>query len=127
LAKLEPVAAYIVEAELARTKVTDAGLQSVATWENLRALDLTRTAVTSQGVAGLASLKKLERLNLTSTSVDDAGLQALREIPALQRLWFFETKVADASVDFWEGSKGPDFGLSGSNAAEPRIDTKKHE
>ena len=105
LAKLEPVAAYIVEAELARTKVTDAGLQSIARWENLRSLDLTRTAVTSHGVTELVALKNLERLNLTSTGVDDAGLQALREIPALQRLWFFETKVADASVDSWEGSK----------------------
>ncbi|HTO05401.1 MAG TPA: c-type cytochrome domain-containing protein, partial [Opitutus sp.] len=84
LARLEPVAAYIVEAELARTKVTDAGLAAIARWENLRSLDLTRTAVTSRGVGELVSLKKLERLNLTSTGVDDAGLQVLREIPSLQ-------------------------------------------
>jgi hypothetical protein len=106
LAKLEPVSAYIVEAELARTKVTDDGLAAIAGWENLRTLDLTRTAVTSRGVVQLVSLKKLERLNLTSTGVDDAGMHALREIPALQRLWVFETKVADSSGDPWEGIRG---------------------
>lgn len=105
LAKLGPVADYIVEAELARTKVTDTGLSTMAHWQNLRALDLTRTAVTSQGIAGLVALKKLERLNLTSTAVDAAGLQALRKIPALQRLWVFDTKVPEASVDSWESSK----------------------
>lgn len=104
LAKLAPVADYIVEAELARTKVTDDGLRAIAGWENLRSLDLTRTAVTSRGLAGLVSLKKLERLNLTSTGVDDAGLQALREIPALQRLWVFETKVADGNTETSEVS-----------------------
>ena len=96
LAKLAPVGDYIVEAELARTKVTDAGLAAIGRWTNLRNLDLTRTAVTSDGLAGLVSLKKLERLNLTSTGVDDAGLQVLRQIPSLQRLWTFEPKVADA-------------------------------
>jgi hypothetical protein len=105
LATLEPIAAYIVEAELARTKVTDAGLVAIARWENLRSLDLTRTAVTSRGLTQLASLKKLERLNLTSTGVDDAGIQALREIPALQRLWVFETRVAESTVDSWEDSR----------------------
>lgn len=105
LAKLEPVASYIVEAELARTPVTDAGLGAIARWENLRSLDLTRTAVTSRGLTGLVALKKLERLNLTSTGVDDAGLSALREIPALQRLWVFETQVAYPGVDAGEASK----------------------
>jgi mono/diheme cytochrome c family protein len=103
LAKLAPVAAYIVEAELARTKVTDVGLAAIARWENLRSLDLTRTAVTSGGIAELVALKKLERLNLTSTGVDDAGMNALRAIPALQRLWVFETNVADSTGDPWEG------------------------
>lgn len=105
LAKLDPVAAFIVEAELARTKVTDTGLSAIARWENLQSLDLTRTAVTSHGVGALVALKKLERLNLTSTRVDSAGLQALQEIPALQRMWFFDTQVTDSSVDMWERAK----------------------
>jgi hypothetical protein len=99
LAKLEPLAAYIVEAELARTKVTDVGLQAIARWNNLRSLDLTRTAVSSRGIAQLGTLQKLEKLNLTSTGVDNDGFRALREIPALKQLWVFESQVTDASAD----------------------------
>ncbi len=93
LAKLGPLASLIVEAELARTKLTDASLPVLATCENLRALDLTRTAITSAHLNALVKLKRLEALNLTETAVDDAGVAALKGMPALKRLWLFGTKV----------------------------------
>ncbi|MFM8619660.1 MAG: c-type cytochrome domain-containing protein [Opitutaceae bacterium] len=93
LAALAPVAPLIVEAELARTRVTDAGLAALASWENLRAVDLTRTAVTSAGLAPLARLRLLETLNLTDTAVDDSGVAPLRAVPSLRRLWLHGTKV----------------------------------
>jgi mono/diheme cytochrome c family protein len=96
LAKLVPVADLIVEAELARTKITDAGLRAVASWPNLQRLDLTRTAVTSTGVAALKPLAKLESLNLTDTKVDDQGVAALRTNPRLGRIWTFGTPAAAA-------------------------------
>lgn len=99
LARLAPVADLIVEAELARTKITDAGLVSLATFSNLRALDLTRTAVTSAGLGNLASLGKLESLNLTSTGVDDAGVARLKDLPALRKTWVFDTRVAAVAED----------------------------
>jgi hypothetical protein len=46
-ARLAPVGNLIVDAELARTKVTDRGMQSLANFSNLRFLDLSDTAVTS--------------------------------------------------------------------------------
>ena len=93
LAALAPVAPLIVEAELARTRVTDAGVAALAGWENLRVVDLTRTAVTSAGLAPLARLRLLENLNLTDTAVDDTGVSALRTVPSLRRLWLHGTKV----------------------------------
>jgi hypothetical protein len=93
LAKLAPIADLIVEAELARTKITDAGLAAVATFTNLRTLDLTRTAVTSAGVAQLTTLTNLESLNLTATAVDEAGLALLKSLPSLKQTWLFGTKV----------------------------------
>ena len=98
LARLAPVADLIVEAELARTKITDAGLASLAGCENLRAIDLTRTAVSSAGVTSLAALKKLESLNLTATRVDAAGAAKLKELPALRQLWLFATPADSAEV-----------------------------
>ncbi len=97
LAKLAPLSALIVEAELARTKVTDAGLPALAACANLRALDLTRTAITSARLGALRALTKLEALNLTETAVDDAGVAVLKDLPALKRLWLFGTKTTDGA------------------------------
>jgi hypothetical protein len=96
LAKLAPVADLIVEAELARTKITDAGLAVVGTFVNLRVLDLTRTAVTSAGLNDLLALKNLETLNLTATAVDDSGVAALRQMASIKQTWLFETKAGGA-------------------------------
>ena len=93
LEKLRPVAALIVEAELARTKVTDASLPHLAACENLRSLDLTRTAITSAKLGALVRLKQLESLNLTETAGDDAGVAELKGMPTLKRIWLFGTKA----------------------------------
>jgi hypothetical protein len=90
LAKLAPVGDLIVEAELARTRVTDQGMVVVGHWANLAHLDLTHTAVTSEGVARLASLGRLETLNLTATRVDSRGVALAQKMPALKRVWAFE-------------------------------------
>jgi hypothetical protein len=98
LAKLAPIAALIVDAELARTKISDAGLKLLAAYENLRSLDLTRTVITSEGLTAIVGLKKLETLNLTDTSVDDAGVARLKELPALKRVWMFGTKATTTEL-----------------------------
>lgn len=93
LAKLAPLKDFIVEAELARTKVTDAGLKELGTWTNLRDVDLTKTKITSAGVAALVALKKLEVVNLTNTAVDAEGAAALKKAPAIRQVWLFGTKA----------------------------------
>ena len=96
LARLKPIADLIVDAELARTKVTDQGLRVLATFSNLRSIDLAHTKVTSTGVPLLARLDHLETLNLTATPVDDSGIVALRRKQSLKRLYLFETKCTVA-------------------------------
>lgn len=98
LEKLAPVAVFIVEAELARTKVTDAGLKSLVAWENLRFLDLTRTAVTSRGLETMAGIQRIETLNLTDTAVDDNGVAQLKALPSLRRAWLFGTKATTVEL-----------------------------
>ena len=95
LAQLAPFADLIVEAELARTKVTDRGLTALGTWTNLVRLDLSHTAVTSAGLAALGPLAKLEAANLTATKVDEVGLAHLRALPALRQVWAFDTAASE--------------------------------
>ena len=97
LAKLAPFADLIVEAELSRTKITDAAMASVATWPNLRVLDVSRTAVSSEGVRTLAGLKKLEWINVSSTSVDTLAVAELQKLPSVHRVWAFAEAPAPHS------------------------------
>jgi uncharacterized membrane protein len=97
IARLKVIGTLIVDAELARTKITDAGLKTLATFSNLRTVDLAHTAVTSAGVPILAHLNHLESLNLTATAVDDAGVAALRRKQTLKHLYLFETKCTAQS------------------------------
>jgi len=92
LARLKSVRDLIVDAELARTKVTDEGLKILSTFSNLRSVDLAHTHVTSKGVPLLARLNHLQTLNLTATPVDDTGIVTLRHKQSLKRLYLFETK-----------------------------------
>jgi uncharacterized membrane protein len=89
LEKLVPVANLIVDAELARTKVTDKGLSAIASFSNLKFLDLSHTAVTSTGMKALAKLDKLESLNLTETKVTKDGIAELQTKPSLKRIYLF--------------------------------------
>jgi len=99
LARLAPVAALIVDAELARTRISDAGLKSLAACINLRSLDLTRTAVTSSGLGALASLQKLEVLNLTETAVDAGGVAPFKSMSSLRKIWLFGTPAEKAGAE----------------------------
>lgn len=84
LADLAPVAEFIVDAELARTKITDPGLRSLATFTNLRRIDLSQTAVTTRGLAALATLPKLEWISLVGSKVDGNAPEVLGKFPALR-------------------------------------------
>ncbi len=95
LAALAPIANLIVDAELARTKITDAGLKTLGTFTNLRSLDLSHTTISSPGLAPLANLNKLESINLTATDVDDQGVLPLRHMPGLRHLYLFGTKCLE--------------------------------
>ncbi|MEY4941738.1 MAG: hypothetical protein RIQ93_3473 [Verrucomicrobiota bacterium] len=98
LAQLAPLASLIVDAELARTKVTDKGLVTVATFTNLRRLDLAHTSVTSAGVAALVPLAKLRALNLVGTRVDDRAAPTLRRMSALQEVHAFGSKMSEEAL-----------------------------
>jgi len=95
IARLAPLRPFIVDAELARSAITDAALNSLASFANLRRLDLSYTAVTPDGLRALAPLKRLETLNLTGTAANAAAVAGLRSNPALKHVYVFQTPAAD--------------------------------
>jgi hypothetical protein len=99
LARLAPVAPFIVEAELAGTKVTDAGLAALKAFTALERLHLENTALTGKTLGDLQALPHLTYLNLCATAVTDDTLAALAGHPGLRQVYLFGSKVTPAGLD----------------------------
>ncbi|HTO05087.1 MAG TPA: c-type cytochrome domain-containing protein [Opitutus sp.] len=98
LARMTTVAPFVVEAELAGTKVTDAGLAALRPFTQLERLHLERTAIRGETLSELSTLGKLRYLNLCDTQVNDEALSAISKLPALQELYLFGSQVTARGV-----------------------------
>jgi uncharacterized membrane protein len=96
--RLEPVAGNIVLLDLGRTRITDAGLQSVAKMTNLSRLEIQETNTGDPGLQWVESLPELEVINLYNTHVTDKGLERLESLKKLRRVYLWRTNVTDAGV-----------------------------
>jgi uncharacterized membrane protein len=99
LAMLVPLATQVTWLSLGGTRVSDAGLATLARFPNLTRLHLERTAVTDDGLAHLARLQRLEYLNLYGTAVTDAGLRHLTSLTQLRTLYLWQTKTTPAGIE----------------------------
>lgn len=95
---LAPIADKIASLDLARTKVTDAGLAKVAGMKGLKELHLENTAIGDAGLDQLKGLAELEYLNLYNTKVTDAGLAKLASLGKLKALYLWQSGVTKAGV-----------------------------
>jgi hypothetical protein len=95
---IAPVADKIASLDIARSKVTDAGLAKVAAMKNLKELHLEGTAIGDAGLDHLKGLAELEYLNLYGTKVTDAGVAKLAALGKLKALYLWQSGVTKAGV-----------------------------
>lgn len=95
---LAMVAGKIVALDLARTKITDAGLAKVAAMKELKELHLEGTSIGDAGLDHLKGLASLEYLNLYNTKVTDAGIAKLISLSNLKALYLWQSGVTKAGV-----------------------------
>jgi uncharacterized membrane protein len=98
LRQLGPVAENIVLLDLARTHITDAGLQSLPAMPNLARLEIQETNTGDPGLQWVGNLPALEVLNLYNTHVTDKGLSRLASLKKLRRVYVWRTQVTEAGV-----------------------------
>lgn len=98
LAKFQRFAPFIVEAELGRTAVTDASIETLSQFKNLRAIHLEGTAVNGRTLAKLSSLSQLTYLNLSGTRVTSDAVAPLKSTPNLRHLYLFNTPSEPTST-----------------------------
>jgi mono/diheme cytochrome c family protein/uncharacterized membrane protein len=97
LSQFAKYAPYIVEANLARTQVTDASCEILARFTHVRALHLEGTAITGSGLAKLTALPRLNYLNLSETKVTGASLAPLKSMASLRHVYIFNTPAQSES------------------------------
>jgi len=95
---IAPIADKIASLDIARSKVTDAGLAKVAAMKNLKELHLEGTSIGDAGLDHLKGLAELEYLNLYSTKVTDAGAAKLAALAKLKALYLWQSGVTKAGV-----------------------------
>ena len=96
LAQFQKFAPYIVEAELARTAVTDASFDTLKQFTHLRALHLEETHITGSGLAKLAPLAQLTYLNLSGTQVTATSTAPLSAMKSLRHIYLYNTPAQPA-------------------------------
>jgi hypothetical protein len=99
LADLAPVAQQLAALNLARTHVTNNGLQALEPMKNLRKLHLENTKIGDAGLTHLKGLTSLQYLNLYGTQVTDSGLEQLEGLKNLKSLYLWQTKVTPIGVE----------------------------
>ncbi len=136
LALLAPIADQILWLDLARSQITDAGLDTIAQMPYLERLHLENTKVGDAGIAKLGTLPALAYLNLYGTKVTDGGIAKLAGAKSLQKLFVWQTGVTQAGAKTLEG-KVPglivNVGLSEAEIAKltapppepPKVEEKK--
>jgi hypothetical protein len=98
LEPLLPIADKIASLDIARSKVTDAGLKALAGMKNLKELHLEGTGISDAGLDQLKGLAELEYINLYSTKVTDAGMARLAALSKLKAIYLWQSGVTKAGV-----------------------------
>jgi hypothetical protein len=88
----------VIAAYFSGAKVTDAELQNLPAYKELRILDLRNTNVSDAGLKALAGMTQLRQLILIGTKVTDAGLTEIATLKNLERLYLVGAKVTDAGL-----------------------------
>jgi len=84
LEELKEIKTQVVSLELSKLPVTDADLEVVVGFENLRRLNLNYTDVSGKGLQSLIKLKHLKRLYLSGTRLDFGSVKQL--LPSFRSL-----------------------------------------
>ncbi|MFN0100698.1 MAG: leucine-rich repeat domain-containing protein [Bryobacteraceae bacterium] len=86
------------------TRITDLTLvRKLGTLKELESLDLARTRISNVGMEGIAKLTALRELDLSYAELDDTGLEKLAALQQLETLNLDSTNVTDGGVGLLTG------------------------
>ena len=97
---LHLIAQHLVILDLTNSEVTDAGLDHLQKFPNLKKLTLENSKkVSSEGVRKLENIVSLEHLNLVGVSLDDSALDSIGKMESLLEVYLFRSGVSGEAVN----------------------------
>jgi uncharacterized membrane protein len=115
LTELSPIKKQVVSLDLDKMPVKDAGLKTIAQFENLRTLNLDGTDVTGNTLGQLAGLKYLRILSLAGTKLSPDAAKQISSIKSLKKIALWNSGLngneiaalqkASPQIDFIKGFK----------------------
>jgi len=97
---LHLIAQHLVILDLTNSEVTDAGLDHLQKFPNLKKLTLENSKkVSSEGVRKLENIFSLEHLNLVGVSLDDSALGSIGKMENLLEVYLFRSGVSEEAVN----------------------------
>lgn len=99
LEELEPVKMQIVSLDLNKLPVSDADLQIIGGFQNLRKLNLNFTDITGAGLKSLLTLKELKDLSLSGTKITFNDLAIVKEMKNLEQVTTWNTPLERADIE----------------------------
>ena len=103
-------------------KITDEGMKTIGTMENLRELHLWNTKIAAVDLNSFQSLKSLTALTLAGTEIGNEGVRYISKLPSLKSLNLSWTKITDLALESFRGNQTIEvLSLSGTKITQKGI------
>ncbi len=99
MAKVTPVIASLVSADLSASLISDKSLALLTGATGLKNLRVSETKITDAGIDSIVKMASLESLNVYATEITDAGLQKIATLKGLKKLYVWRSKVTPAGIE----------------------------
>jgi hypothetical protein len=98
LKSLQAFSQNIVWLHVSGENITDASMQLITTFSNMRKLDLRNTGISDASGNLFLKMEALEYLNLVGTNFGDAGLEPLKKLKNIRKIYCWRSKVTTSGI-----------------------------
>jgi len=103
---LHLIAQHLVVLDLTNSEVSDAGLENLQKFPNLKKLTLENSKkITAAGVQKIESVISLEHLNLVGVALDDTAVNSITKMEGLLEVYLYRTGISEDAINALKASR----------------------
>jgi len=103
---LHLIAQHLVVLDLTNSEVSDAGLENLQKFPNLKKLTLENSQkITAAGIQKIESVMSLEHLNLVGLALDDSVVNSIAKMESLLEVYLYRTGISEDAINALKASR----------------------